>query len=300
MVAKESVYAVLKYKDVEYGTKIGLNQVKFDFSLKFSEIRNNNTKLTLRVKTYRRIRGKKAKVVFETVTSKVNENNIDLPIMSIRRSGSEAMNNMKPFIIHCSKDILINGDVLAKGFKWILRNGDELKYEKHPDITILFEDRRKLIGTNFPPEIRQQFYAYKHFKEGHTETVYAVQKVRIPWEKFVLKQVNKKALESIPNEATIMMKLKHPNVVDLVKVYSTDLSCFILMEYMEDIDLLTYINNSSNGCLTESSAKFCFYQITQGVKYMHDLNIAHQDLKPENIFVRFVNGKPLCKLGKNF
>jgi serine/threonine protein kinase len=221
----------------------------------------------------------------------------DFPILSIKRSGFETMDNLKPFIISSTTDILLNDELIIKGFKRILKDGDEIKCEKHAEIAITFEDRRKLLGSSLPLEICKKFYTFKHFRVGSNATTFAVQSVRVPSQKFVLKEVKKKPTEEVASEAAIMMKLKHPNIVSLMKVFVIDMKTFILMEFMEDIDLLIYINKSPDRHLTEACAKFCFYQIAQGIKYMHDLNMAHRDIKPENIFVRFINGKPLCKLG---
>lgn len=253
--------------------------------------------MSLKIKSVRKIGKKENKVKFvELETKDIQNIDTDWPVMKIQRLGDENMENMRPFMINSTQTLLINGEVLPKGLKRILQDRDQIKYEKQPDIVIFFEDKRKVL-VELPLEIRERFYPYKQFKEGLTQTVYAVQDVLIPRQKFVLKQIKKKGKESIPSEAAIMMKLKHPNIVSLLKVYTCKQSSYVLIEYLEAVDLLNYIIKSPSGCLIETESKFCFYQIAQGIDYMHDLNIAHQDLKPENIFIRFINNRALCKIG---
>ena len=48
-------------------------------------------------------------------------------------------------------------------------------------------------------------------------------------------------------------------------------------------DLLDYIN--ARRVVPEGEAKYIFRQIVSGIQYMHRLNIAHRDLKCENIML---------------
>lgn len=251
----------------------------------------------MRFKT-ERYNGKQTTLKFEAVKSRGSQNFLGfLPIFHINRIGAETKENFHPFIISASVDILINGEILTKGSKRILQHGDEIKCVKMQEIAIFYEDFRNLLGSNFPENIRQEFYAFKKFADGSTEAVYGVQMIRDHHQKFVLKKIKKKEGEKMAQEAKIMMKLKHPNIVSLLKVYNYPRETFVLMEYLQ-LDLLNYIIKSPCGRLSEETSKLCFYQIAQGLKHMHDHNIGHQDIKPENIFVTFVNGKPVCKLGK--
>jgi serine/threonine-protein kinase Chk2 len=66
---------------------------------------------------------------------------------------------------------------------------------------------------------------------------------------------------------------------------------YIVLELMEGGELFYRIQCC--GQLKESDAKLIFYQIVQAVKYLHDNNITHRDLK-----VRSANSKVKFLMGK--
>lgn len=59
------------------------------------------------------------------------------------------------------------------------------------------------------------------------------------------------------------------------------------MEYCDNGDLLEYLRD--NGPLEEEQAKHYFRQIVAAIQYLHNLDIAHRDLKCENIFITHDN-----------
>ena len=57
----------------------------------------------------------------------------------------------------------------------------------------------------------------------------------------------------------------------------------MIMEYAEGGELFDYIVSKSR--LSEKEAAFFFYQIIQGIEFLHSKKIAHRDLKPENLLL---------------
>ena len=109
-----------------------------------------------------------------------------------------------------------------------------------------------------------------------------------------MKEDNKK---QIYNEASIMKKLLHPNVISFKDVFKdTKLDYFyIVMEYANDGDLSKKIKTQKNKIIGEkyfSEEKIMqyFYQICRGLQYIHSKNIIHRDIKSQNIFL-MKNGK---------
>ena len=110
----------------------------------------------------------------------------------------------------------------------------------------------------------------------------------------LMKEDNKK---QIYNEASIMKKLFHPNVISFKDVFKdTKLEYFyIVMEYANDGDLSKKIKAQKQKAFGEkyfSEEKILqyFYQICRGLQYIHSKNIIHRDIKSQNIFL-MKNGK---------
>ena len=109
-----------------------------------------------------------------------------------------------------------------------------------------------------------------------------------------MKEESKK---QIYNEASIMKKLFHPNVISFKDVFKdTKLDYFyIVMEYANDGDLSKKIRAQKQKIFGEkyfSEEKIMqyFYQICRGLQYIHSKNIIHRDIKSQNIFL-MKNGK---------
>lgn len=105
--------------------------------------------------------------------------------------------------------------------------------------------------------------------------------------------------ETFKNEAHIIQSLKGcENIVSVSKAFCDQNVGIIVMERMES-SLLDYLTR--NGPQTERNAKIIFYQICKGVQQMHNRNIAHLDLTPDNILLnRDLDSVKLCDFGRSF
>lgn len=105
-------------------------------------------------------------------------------------------------------------------------------------------------------------------------------------DKVALKILDKTRLDSqaqrlLSREITSMECLRHPNVIHLYEVVETPSRLYLVLEYAGGGDLHNKI--CCEGKLSDNSSKITFAQILSAIKYMHNLNIIHRDLKAENV-----------------
>ncbi|KAI9492947.1 kinase-like domain-containing protein [Zychaea mexicana] len=94
-----------------------------------------------------------------------------------------------------------------------------------------------------------------------------------------------KTLQSLLREIAIYTSLQHhPGIVRMERVLEIDGTFYIAMELGQSGDLFDHINSIPNP-LTEDEVRIIFDQIFHAVEYLHDQDIAHRDLKLENIIL---------------
>lgn len=107
--------------------------------------------------------------------------------------------------------------------------------------------------------------------------------------KIACKIINKKRARSelmtkfLPREISIMSIIDHPNIVNVVNIMEINNTLYMFMDYCKNGDLLEYLR--THGELSQRRTKYFFTQIVDAVQYLHNGNIAHRDLKCENIFL---------------
>ena len=107
-------------------------------------------------------------------------------------------------------------------------------------------------------------------------------------EEFAIKVLNKEKIKKkMKNlnlrENEIITKLNHINIVFVFNIIDTPENYYIIMEYCKLGELFDYIVKKKR--LSEEEASVFFYQLINGVDYMHSKGIAHRDLKPENLLL---------------
>ena len=143
---------------------------------------------------------------------------------------------------------------------------------------------------------------------GSSGLVYKVYKMNDPSKStLILKQIpfrnvsndleeTTRKLKEAKNESLILSKLSFKYVVKYYDSFIEDDCLNIIMEYCEEGDLGTFINNliQNNNSLSEQQIWHFFIQISLGLAYIHSNKILHRDLKPMNIFLKKNN---LIKIG---
>ena len=112
---------------------------------------------------------------------------------------------------------------------------------------------------------------------------------RITQKKVAIKILDKNKIESnddlerIIREMQILTEMDNPNVIKVFKIYEEENNFSIIMEYCEGGELFNYIVKKQR--LSEEESSYFFYQIINGIEYIHSKGIAHRDLKPENLLI---------------
>ncbi|KAI5295140.1 hypothetical protein KEM52_002253 [Ascosphaera acerosa] len=177
----------------------------------------------------------------------------------------------------------INRQLVGKNGCRELRDGDEISCVQHA--SFLFRYPRTLVAhTNFHGsyELQERLgsgtYATVHVAvEKHTGSRYAV------------KCFAKRATDgqsfvdySLRRELATLTSLRHPNIMCIRDAFDEPDGVFLVLELAQG-DLYSVI--SRQGRLDEGYARHILDQLLQATTYLHDRNIAHRDIKLENILL---------------
>ncbi|KRY59839.1 Serine/threonine-protein kinase ULK3 [Trichinella britovi] len=105
----------------------------------------------------------------------------------------------------------------------------------------------------------------------------------------------KESEDNLIAEISLLKKLKHPHIVELVD-FSWDLNfIYLILEYCADKDLEELLKKQ--GHFSESETKQLIRQLASALQYLRSKSIGHFDLKPQNILVACKKPNPVLKLG---
>ena len=106
--------------------------------------------------------------------------------------------------------------------------------------------------------------------------------------------------QTLLREVQIQSQCHHPHIIELFKVFKTDVAYYLLMQHCSNKDLHHRIFGATGNAqpLPEPLVRKYFQQLMEGVAYLHlHCHVAHGDLKPANLLLDFDDNLLIGDLG---
>nr|XP_020729313.1 serine/threonine-protein kinase ULK3 isoform X2 [Odocoileus virginianus texanus] len=127
---------------------------------------------------------------------------------------------------------------------------------------------------------------YKAYAKKDTREVVAIKCV-------AKKSLNKASVENLLTEIEILKGIRHPHIVQLKDFQWDSDNIYLIMEFCAGGDLSRFIH--TRRILPEKVARVFMQQLASALQFLHERNISHLDLKPQNILLSSLE-KPHLKL----
>lgn len=134
----------------------------------------------------------------------------------------------------------------------------------------------KKIGNYYMNDIEFASGAFSKIYIGYNK--YTKKKVAI--KEIIIK--NTKSKKYIKREIELHKKLNHINIIKLFDIYNYNNRFYMILEFCKDGDLANFQKRRK---MNEIYIQNFIFQLTEGLKYLRKLKIAHRDLKPHNLLI---------------
>ncbi len=150
----------------------------------------------------------------------------------------------------------------------------------------------------FAPERVGPFRILERLGEGGMGVVWLAERKEPIQQRVALKVIRTDRLDRryrarFAMEQDALARMDHPNIARLLDAGDDRGQSWFAMEYVPGQPLGEYCREHR---LTVASRLQVFQQICDGVQHAHQKGILHRDIKPGNILVREVDGRPVAKI----
>ena len=98
-------------------------------------------------------------------------------------------------------------------------------------------------------------------------------------------------LERFLDEARILARFQHPNIVRVHHFFEAHSTAYIAMDYVEGEDLSAHLRRKET--LSEDELKAILHPLLSALEVVHSADFLHRDIKPGNIILRAEDGLPV-------
>ncbi|OQV22122.1 Serine/threonine-protein kinase DCLK1 [Hypsibius exemplaris] len=141
------------------------------------------------------------------------------------------------------------------------------------------------FNINHPPDIRDRYNIGKLIGNGNFATVHEC----VEWRtgrQAAIKIIERNRIKDkklVGNEITILRRLRHPNIVNLLDEYTFAGRLYVVMELVKGGDLFSLLSQFNK--FTEPEAADLVRSLCLALDYLHSNRVVHRDIKPENLLV---------------
>ena len=207
-------------------------------------------------------------VVFKNDTATQIERSVEISPTTV----VECLDRDKPprFIVHIQKERPIclahdNPDVIIR---WVneIRNIEM----QTPGVSMDDFDIVSVLGRGFYGKVIL-------VKKKNTEEYYAIKTIH----KNRLVRENK--VHTIFTERNVMMKARHPFIVNLCFAFQTETKVYLGLEYASGGELFHHLQ--TRGTFPIDQVRLYVAELSLAINYLHVLKVIYRDLKPENVLL---------------
>lgn len=144
--------------------------------------------------------------------------------------------------------------------------------------------------------INNKYRIIKKIGEGGMSVVYLAEDITNEKNKFAVKFLKNKNLSGriediirFRNEADIVMKLDHPNILKLYEIGEYEDQHCIIMEYIDGGSLHELLKEGHS--YNEAGSIEIISQVCKALEQVHNANVIHRDIKPWNIMMTITKEK---------
>ena len=101
--------------------------------------------------------------------------------------------------------------------------------------------------------------------------------------------------KAVMREVAIMKSIKHEGIISIIDYFQNKEAHHIVMKYFSRTSLLQYAPHRRP--FSDQTLRHIVTQLAEAVAYLHEMGIAHRDIKPQNILVNSEGDIKVIDLG---